>query len=173
MIRVLLPLLALTSCTTKPIPAVAERPVIADPSSVPDDGIVYETGPCLGSCPVYTVDVTTFLPVRFEGKRFTAVTGERTVALSREGRIDAYNRIEELLHPYRPDGAMDYLPGQPNCPNAPTDMPSVTVQWISNARQRFDRLTFYYGCAAANPELAAALRKVPDLLPISDLIGKR
>ncbi len=166
MIRVLLPLLALTSCTT----TSGNRPA---PASPPTDGIVYETGPCFGTCPVYRVAVTQHLPINFDGKRFTAVTGERMVSLSAERSFEAYYEVLELLRPYRPDGAVTYAPGEVNCRNAPTDMPSVTVEWISTSAQKFDRLSFYYGCAAANPELAAALRKVPDLLPIADLIGKR
>src|SRR3546814_1765112 len=71
---------------------------------------------CFGACPVYTVTVSPDGQGVFAGKRFTAVTGERTFALPR----DAYDRFAAALAPYRPEsGEVRYEMGSDNCGMAP------------------------------------------------------
>jgi len=159
--RVLLPLAVLLSgCATPPTPAPATPP--------PNAAIVYETLPCYGTCPVYRLVVTELTGSAFVGEQHTALVGERPLVAPA-----AYARIEMLLRRWRPQGSVRYAMGESNCPNAPTDMPGVRVVWSDGSGSVTGELDFYYGCAGANPELAAALRKVPDMLPTGDLIGKR
>jgi hypothetical protein len=96
------------------------------PVAMESETIRYETAPCFGTCPVYSVTVTPDGKGIFEGKRFTAVTGTKTF----QATPAAYRAFVAKLAPYRPSqNEMLYQPGTPNCANAPTDMPSVDVVW--------------------------------------------
>ncbi|WP_404337023.1 DUF6438 domain-containing protein [Sphingomonas sp. MMS12-HWE2-04] len=131
--------------------------------------ITYETGPCFGRCPVYAVMVRPDGTGVFEGKRFTAVTGERKFTLSKA----EYDAFAARLEPYRPaTGEVRYDMGTPNCGNAPTDMPSVEVRW-TRAIGDAQKLHFYYGCRRDNAAMADALGGAAELLPIAALIGPR
>ena len=154
--------LALAGC-------IPESRVPAEPVPIEGDSISYETGPCFGRCPVYAVTVRPDGSGIFEGKRFTAVTGERSFTLSRA----QYDAFAARLAPYRPEsGEVRYSQGEGNCPNAPTDMPSVEVHW-TRAIGDSQKLHFYYGCRRDNPAMAEALGGAAELLPIHDLIGPR
>ncbi|NWO68033.1 DUF6438 domain-containing protein, partial [Escherichia coli] len=73
------------------------------------DSIRYETGACFGRCPIYAVTVRPDGSGVFEGKRFTAVTGERAFKLSRA----QYDAFAAKLAPYRPEsGQVRYAPGE-------------------------------------------------------------
>ncbi|RIA37720.1 hypothetical protein DFR49_3608 [Hephaestia caeni] len=159
-ILLLAPLIALAGCVAGGSPA----PTPGDSAT-----ITYATQPCFGACPVYTVAVSPDGQGVFTGKRFTAVTGERTFTVPR----DAYDRFAAALAPYRPEnGEVRYEMGSDNCGMAPTDQPSADVTWTSVTGAN-GKLHFYYGCARENPDLAGALRSAPDLLPIGEMIGKR
>jgi hypothetical protein len=138
------------------------------PRAIEAESIAFETSPCFGACPVYTVIVQPDGRGTFEGKRFTKVTGVREF----DAGADGYRRFAAALAPYRPEVERLWQPGKPGCEMAPTDMPGVDVRW-SEASGGSQHLTFYYGCAREQPAMAAALRAAPDLLPIGDLIGKR
>ena len=134
------------------------------PMAIEGDSISYETGPCFGTCPVYTVTIRPDGTGTFEGKRFTAVTGTRDFTASPA----AYRRFAAALAPYRPkDAETLYQPGGANCPNAPTDMPSVDVRW-SEASGGARHLGYYYGCGDA--AMRGAMRAAPDALPIARFI---
>ncbi|HEY0326511.1 MAG TPA: DUF6438 domain-containing protein, partial [Allosphingosinicella sp.] len=60
-------LAAAGGCTTVP-----HRPI-----PIESESISYETGPCFGACPVYRVTVSPDGTGTVEGRRVTAVTGER------------------------------------------------------------------------------------------------
>ncbi|UYY58232.1 DUF6438 domain-containing protein [Sphingomonas sp. S2-65] len=138
------------------------------PVAIEGDSITLETGPCFGACPVYAVTVKPDGTGVFEGKRFTAVSGERSFRLSRA----QYDAFAGALAPYRPaSGDVRYEMGSPNCGNAPTDMPSTEVRW-TRAIGDGQKLHFYHGCRSENAALAQALRDAPGLLPIGAMIGK-
>lgn len=145
-----------------------EAPGPGVPVAIEGDSIRYATGPCYGTCPVYTVTVRPDGTGTFEGERFTAVTGVREFRAS----PDAYRRFAALLAPYRPDGERLIEMGAPDCGPAPTDMPGVDVHW-TQASGGAGHLRFYYGCRMKNAALATALRDAPGALPIADLIGKK
>jgi hypothetical protein len=163
MIRVALPALAaalLAGCATT-TPAV--------PSTPPAE-ITYETGPCFGACPVYSVTVgNSGRPGVFDGKRFTKVTGTREFALQPAD----FNRFAVALADARAADQRAYEQGGANCKAMVTDMPSVSVTFREgSAAPRTFR--FYYGCRdPQNAKLAEALRRAPELLPIAAFIGKR
>ncbi|TPG22324.1 hypothetical protein EAH79_13440 [Sphingomonas koreensis] len=155
--------LLLGACATDNAP-----PPQTGPQPIETDSITLETQPCFGACPVYAVTVTPDGHGVFTGKRFTAVTGDHDFTLS---RVD-YRHFAEALAPYHPAGGeVRYEMGSANCGPAPTDMPSIDVTWSSQIGSS-ERLHFYFGCSRKNPDLAAALRAAPGLLPIADMIGK-
>lgn len=139
------------------------------PATVRGELIRYSTSPCFGACPVYSVTVRPDGTGTFEGQRFTAVTGTRDFRLSRAH----YDAFTDRLAPYRPrSGSVRYAPGEANCGQTATDMPSVEVQWDGRAGHR--ALSFYFGCdREKNRVMADALGSAPDLLPIASLIGAR
>ena len=161
MIRCLTLLLALAACTP------AARP--GAPTGIEADSIRYATGPCFGTCPVYSVTVTPDGAGTFVGERFTAVSGTRGFRIPPA----RYAALAATLAPYRPAGGERRIAqGTPDCGNAPTDMPSTDVTWTRAAGDSA-RLSFYHGCAANNRALADTLREVPAMLPIGNLVGKR
>ncbi|QNQ08082.1 DUF6438 domain-containing protein [Sphingomonas alpina] len=146
--------------------AVAPKP--AEPQTAEPGAIVYETAPCYGLCPVYRVTIASDGTGTFTGMQHTVITGDRKFAAS----PDQFAAFAKVLAPYRPKGTRDITPGQPDCVDAATDMPSVDVQWKSGTAT--DKLTLYYGCNLQTGQaMAEALRTAPEMLPIADFIGKR
>lgn len=139
------------------------------PVPIEGDSIRYETGPCHGRCPVYTVTVRPDGSGVFEGRQFTAVTGERAFRLTPA----QYAAFAAKLAPWRPEsGQVRYAPGEKNCPRVATDMPSVDVTW-TRAIGDSQQLHVYYGCVMGNQAIKQALGEAADGLPIQELIGER
>lgn len=140
------------------------------PIPVESDSITYETGPCFGACPVYSVTVRPDGSGVFDGKRFTAVSGERRFTLTPA----QYAAFAARLAPYRPEtGNVRYAQGEPLCQRAATDMPSVDIRW-TRAIGDSQSLHFYFGCdLEKNRAMRDALGRAPDALPIGELIGPR
>lgn len=138
------------------------RPVAQpEAAAVAGEPITLATGPCFGTCPVYRVTIRADGSGTFEGQRFTEVTGTRAFTADPA----TYRRFAALLARYRPQGERRIVMGSPDCPVAPTDMPSAQVRWGER-----DTLDFYYGCRTGNEALATALRDAPALLPIAGFI---
>lgn len=139
------------------------------PIPVETDSITYETGPCFGACPVYSITVRPDGSGVFTGKRFTAVTGERAFKLTPA----QYAAFAARLAPYRPASGEVRYEGK-NCRQVATDMPSVDVRW-TRAIGDSQALMFYFGCdmdknrAMANA-LGGAIEALP---PLEPLIGER
>jgi hypothetical protein len=131
--------------------------------------IRYESSPCFGACPVYAVTVSSDGNGTFEGKRFTAVAGERKFALTPAQFADFRRRLQ----PYRPaDGERRIQSGSAECGQLITDQPSAAVTW-SGGEAPPATLSLYYGCTApALAAMKAALRGAPEMLPIGGFIGK-
>jgi len=133
----------------------------------PVETIIFETGPCFGTCPVYRVVVNSNGTGTFEGRHHTAVTGTRPFRL-RPGQYLAFARHLAPLRPAR--GTIRYA-GE-RCRIAATDLPSAEVTWRSRRGTR--GLYFYYGCdMQRNRAIAARLSAAPGLLPIGDYIRAR
>jgi hypothetical protein len=139
------------------------------PIPVESDSITYETGPCFGACPVFSVTVRPDGSGVFTGKRFTAVTGEREFKLT----PGQYAAFAARLAPYRPASGEKRYEGQA-CHQLATDMPSVDVRW-TRAIGDSQALMFYFGCdMERNRAIADALGNAPDALPqLEPLIGPR
>src|SRR5512139_4200220 len=111
------------------------------PGAAPDpQRISYETGPCFGACPVYRVTVSADGEGQFEGKRFTAVQGQREFRVS----PDEYRAFAAALAPLRPAGGAVRYDGPPRCKRMATDLPSVTVTWHGSDGAE-QSLFYYYG----------------------------
>ncbi len=127
--------------------------------------ITYETGPCFGACPVYSVTVNSDGSGLFEGRRFTAVEGRRAFRISPA----EFDRLLAHLEPIRPAGEIVRYTGDA-CERMATDLPSAVVTWRMLG-DRHQQLDFYYGCdMEKNRAIAERLDRVPGLLPIGDFI---
>lgn len=155
----------LASCST----------IVPDDSGQPSQGsaaipakISYSTGPCFGTCPMYSVTVSANGQGQWEGQKFVAVEGERSFTVSAQQMAE----FAAVLQPFRPNG-MRSLVTQEECGNNyATDMPSVDIVW-TGMDGREDRLSYYYGCDGQKyAAMAEALRRAPDRLPIKGFIGK-
>lgn len=135
------------------------------PVAIERETITYETSPCFGTCPVYRVTIQPDGTGVFEGKRFTKVVGVREF---RAGPAQ-YRAFAAKLQPYRPQGERLIQPGQRECGNAPTDMPSVDIRW-NEASGASQHLSFYYGCRMLDQQMNEALRSAPNELPIRQFI---
>ncbi len=142
------------------------------PVPIEVEDIRYATGPCFGTCPVYSVTIRPDGSGTFEGQRFTAVTGTRTF------RSDpaTYRRFAAALARYRPAaGEVRYEMGSDLCgKQMVSDLPSIDVFWSENTGGAGQHLYFYEGCGMdANRAMRDALKAAPTLLPIGDFIGRR
>lgn len=145
--------------------------VVAGTAPLPLQSISYETGPCFGSCPVYSFTVASDGRGSFTGKNFTAVGGTRTFEVTRA----QFAAFAAALAPYRPNGEVRIAPGSERCGQAATDLPSTQVRWTGRDRRAGDHLYLYHGCTGAgNAATAQALGNAPDLIPaLEPLIGAR
>lgn len=162
--------LAITGLGALALAGCAKTAEPGRPVPIEADSIRYETGPCFGRCPVYAVTVRPDGTGVFQGKRFTAVSGEKAFRLTPA----QYRAFEAKLAPYRPaSGQVRYAPGEKNCQPAATDMPSVDITW-TRAIGDSQALYFYYGCLAEkNRPIGQALGDAVEALPIQALIGER
>ena len=141
--------------------------VPSGPIAIESDAISYETGPCFGACPVYKVTVSPDGRGTFEGRRFTAVTGERSFRITPA----QYRAFAAHLAPLRPAEGAVRMSGEA-CRQMATDLPSAEVTWFSqigNSQSYY----FYYGCdMETNRAIADRMRSAPDLLPIREMVGR-
>jgi hypothetical protein len=149
--------LSATACATAP-PGTGSDVRLAS--------ISYETGPCFGACPVYRVTVSADGEGRFEGRRFTAVTGERVFRVTPQ----QFQAFSQALAPLRPAEPERRYSGEA-CDMMATDLPSTEVVWTDACGSR-RTLYFYHGCdMERNRPIAERLNAAPGLLPIEALIG--
>lgn len=145
----------------------------SDTASVPQSSFVpvkisYSTGPCFGTCPIYSVTVTANGQGRWEGERFVVATGERAFTVTPEQMA----RFTAALQPYRPKGSLSLVTAEECNNNVATDLPTVDVFWTA-ADGREDHLSYYYGCdLPKNAKIGDGLRAAINILPIQNFIGK-
>jgi hypothetical protein len=139
-----------------------ERPI-----AIESDSIRYETGPCFGACPVFSVSVSPDGTGTFDGRQHTAVQGRRSFRIS----PTQYRAFSAHLAPLRPAEGSVRMSGEA-CRQMATDLPSAEVTWFSqigNSQSYY----FYYGCdMERNRAIAERLRSAPALLPIREMIGR-
>lgn len=132
--------------------------------ATPVETIVFEAGPCFGTCPVYRVVVNSNGTGTFEGRRHTAATGTRAFRITPR----QYQAFARQLAPLRPARGTIRYAGE-RCRSTATDLPSAEVTWRS--RRGTQSLYFYYGCdMERNRPIAVRLGAARDLLPIAAFI---
>lgn len=139
-----------------------------EPVAIEGDSISYQTGPCFGTCPMYTVSIRPDGSGTFEGRRFTAVTGTRAFRATPEH----YRAFAAQLAPLRPAQG-DVRLSSGSCQPYLTDHASAHVTWT---RQIGDSQSYYldFGCGGErNWAARERLQAAPALLPIAELIGQR
>ena len=125
----------------------------------------FETTPCFGSCPVFSMTISADGHGTYEGGRFVKTKGTHEFTAS-PAQVKAFF---DRIRPFRPRGEKTYDYG--HCPVAvATDSPSVHVRWTSVAGD--DALDWYLGCRvpalnAIEPDLYNAWKE----LPLDDLVG--
>jgi hypothetical protein len=101
----------------------------------------------------------------FEGRRFTAVEGERRFRVSTE----QYRSFVRHLETLRPASGERRYSGEA-CTQMATDLPSAEVTWRT-AGGGEQRLYFYFGCdMERNRAISERLEAAPGLLPIGAMI---
>ncbi|MEP6507917.1 MAG: DUF6438 domain-containing protein, partial [Gemmatimonadales bacterium] len=117
-----------------------------------DDRFVLERTACLGSCPVYTVEINRKGIVTFTGKAYVLKRNA-----TRQLEPTAFRSLISYLDR---NGFFNlkstYLPGQPGCTHGMTDAASATLSVFEGRRTK--SVSFYYGClgesADINPDSA-------------------
>ena len=142
--------------------------VIQDPA--PINSVVYTAGPHDKDQQVYVIMVNDIVPSFFRGEKNTSFIGEMAIEDTGQG-TKSIKEISELLKPWTGSDRIIYAPGTSNCLSATEGMPTVMVDWAGGGGSVYKSLSFDYGCAASNPELAAALRSIPAKLGVEALIG--
>lgn len=140
------------------------------PIPIEGDSITYETGPCFGRCPVYSVTIRPDGSGVFVGKNHTVVKGERAFRFNPAD----YAAFAARLQPYRPEsGERRYSHGEKGCEQVATDLPSVNIRW-TRAIGDSQSLYYYFGCNPdKNAAMADAIGGAPDLLPVLEpMIGE-
>jgi hypothetical protein len=130
------------------------------------ESITYQTGPCFGTCPVYTVTVHANGTGLFVGQQHTTVTGNQPFTVTPV----QFAQFVARLAPVRPTSALIRYDHVPPCTSMFTDAPSVDVKWnLQGGQQR--ELYYYYGCQLPNSAaMANRLSHAPDVLPIGTFI---
>ena len=129
------------------------------------DRVYFETTPCFGSCPIFSLTVHADGTGVYEGGQFVKTKGRHEFVASPAQVRAFFDRIR----PFRPNGEQRY--GYDSCPGPlATDSPSVNVRWTNGART--DALDWYLGCRverlqAIKPDLYNAWQE----LAIDDLVG--
>ena len=133
----------------------------------PGDTIRFSAGPCFGTCPVYTLQVTPDGSGLIEPQRFTAVPGATRFTVTQL----QYRRFREALSPYRPaTGTAKRIAHEENCARFATDMPGYVLEW-SRGDAKPTRLEFQSGCMDARyGRLRATIAAIPRLLDIEPMV---
>lgn len=142
----------------------AQAPSAQSAPQVPET-IEFATTPCFGSCPVFSITLSSDGKGRYEGGRFVARKGAHEFTVT-PAQMDAFLA---RLKPFRPRGEVRYDYGNCSVPVS-TDSPSVEVRWKSGDRD--DSLHWYLGCR--DPRLIAIQPDLYDawkVLPLDDLVG--
>ena len=128
--------------------------------------ISYETGPCFGACPVYTLTVGADGSGTFEGRSYTPVIGRRTFRVTPR----QYRDFVRLLEPLRPSRGTVRYEGE-SCRMLATDLPSTHVKWRA-ADGSEQELHFSHGCdMERNRRIEERLDNALEALPVSELIN--
>lgn len=147
--------LTLAACTTISGDALTQKGAPQDRTETITIGV----GPCFGFCPVYDASISPNGTVRFEGRRHTAVLGERT----RAAGPATYRDLARDLAIYRPATGTETVV---ECTAVVSDTSPYIVTW-TDATGSKTTATVQGGCPdGAGHELFGILRAVPSRLGI-------
>ena len=150
--------LGLAGCAprTSAAPAV-QQPREATGAAQP--AISLERTPCFGNCPVYTISVSPWGQVTFEGRAHVRLLGTATGQVPKE-RVDAL--LVELERAGYFGFASRYAVSETGCGRYITDLPSA----ISSAtlRGRTQRIAHDHGCGRAPGALAVLEKRIDEVL---------
>jgi hypothetical protein len=146
--------------------ACARREVVPPPAETPSQtvtgsgpAITLERTACFGSCPVYTISVTSSGDVKYEGKAHVHQMGPAS------GRIPK-DQVAALLSEIEQAGYFTYderyQSSEPGCGRYATDSPTVITSVTMAGRTK--RITHDYGCSGAPGALTILERKIDDAL---------
>ena len=160
-------MLCLLGCAPrKAASPAAENSADANPAARP--AITLERTACFGSCPVYTISVSSSGQVSFEGKANVRLLGTATGQIPQE-------QVEVLLVELERAGYFDfasrYAMSEPACGRYVTDLPSA----ISSAtiRGRTKRIEHDHGCGGAPGALAVLEKRIDEVLGSDRWIGSK
>jgi hypothetical protein len=158
-------LLGLASCARNG----AESKPAAQSSQSTTSGpvITLERTACFGSCPVYTMSVSSSGEVQYEGRAHVRKVGAATGRVPRE-------RVDSLLSELDRGGyftfAERYTSPEPACGRYVTDSPSVITS--VTLRGRTKRITHDYGCGGAPGALVVLEHRIDEALNSDQWTGR-
>jgi acetamidase/formamidase len=106
-----------------------------------DDLITLSRTACFGTCPIYTVTITSDGVVTFNGERFVKNAGLAQGRIDKSAFRDLVREFEKLDYFKLPD---EFVPGTKVCPKTITDMPSANTSIRLNGKTK--RVAHYRGC---------------------------
>lgn len=130
---------ALTACA--PVEAPAETP-----ATMRNVEIRLTRGVCFGFCPDYTVTINGEGQVRYEGRRFVNVVGERTATIPREEVARLVARFDEIGFNNLRDSYRAQV----------SDLPTYTVSFTRNGQTK--TVVDYHGPSVGMPETVRELQ---------------
>jgi hypothetical protein len=105
------------------------------------DVITLERGACFGTCPIYKVSVASDGKVTFEGLNYTKTKGKATARIKTKAFQQLVKEFERIKYFSLDD---KYVPGEPNCGQAATDMPYVKSSIQLKGKTK--TISHYQGC---------------------------
>ncbi len=137
----------------------------------PNDKFTLERGVCFGPCPVYVVTVTGDDRLRFEGQKFCSREGVH----ERDLPQGSFNRLLAIAQRHEFTSIDSLWPDEKglNCPEPPTDLPSVSVAF--DTRTIKHSVKFYEGCSGypGADKVMAMIKEFDVVLGLDDWIGPR
>lgn len=127
---------ALASCAPS---AISAEPEPMNPPSSSNVEIRLARGACFGFCPVYTVSINGAGEVRYEGRNFVNVVGQRTATIPAENVARLLARFEEVGFDNLDDAYRANV----------SDLPSYTVSITRDGRTK--TVVDYGGVQAGMP----------------------
>lgn len=148
--------------------ACATNSSLPSPKATPAevDRIVYEVGPCHGTCPVYSVSIVADGITYFEGRQHTATNGRAPA----DGTPMLFTAVRDALAGVRP--AQSEAISHPQCETYATDQQVVTVTWMGSNSTPVS-LAFDLGCRDERyGEIRKSFATARRLLPVDALVGR-
>lgn len=136
------------------------------------DSFTLERTACFGFCPVYTVAVNERDILVFKGERYVAETGGAVSKRLPKGSFEKLVAIAKAHDFASYDAAYPNADGS-NCPQMPTDMPSVVLSY--DAKKLDHSVSLYQGCTGfeGREALDEMILEIDAVLDIGDWIGPR